>query len=109
MINTLVLKSIRACNLRCPYCYYINEQTEKYGLAIKEELLGRLYSAFSTYIADKLKEVYLIWHGGEPLLLGRQRFQRFLNLQKDFFPPDVVRNAVQTNGVLVDDNWLDFF
>jgi len=26
-VRLAVIKAIRTCNLRCPYCYYINENT----------------------------------------------------------------------------------
>ena len=108
MITTLVLKAIRACNLRCPYCYYINEKTEDYGSAMSIETAKHLYSAFSSYLSPSNTRAILIWHGGEPLVLGRNRFQALLDAQNEFFAPGTVMNCLQTNGVLIDDDWVDF-
>ncbi|MBA2521327.1 MAG: radical SAM protein [Chloroflexia bacterium] len=108
MIHVVVIKAIRACNLRCSYCYYINEDTPNYGMIISTETLKRLYAHLATYLAGRTDFAF-VWHGGEPLLLGKRRFQAFLDLQADYFAPGQVRNVLQTNGVLVDQAWIDFF
>ena len=108
MIHTLVVKSIRACNLRCTYCYYINDDTPQYGLKISEETLTRLYETYGAYLAEQDGRGALIWHGGEPLLLGRKRFQRYLDLQREYFPEGRLQNRLQTNGALISDEWIDF-
>lgn len=109
MINTFVIKAIRACNLRCPYCYYINEDTKEYGSIITIECLDRLYESYAKYAASRNIHGYFIWHGGEPLLLGRDRFAKYIERQKQYFEPEKVSNHVQTNAVLLDDDWLDLF
>lgn len=108
MISTVVIKSVRACNLRCPYCYYINEHTTGYGQLIAVQTLEKLYTHVSQYLGGK-RGFSVVWHGGEPLILGRKRLQRFLDLQAKYFAPDQVQNFIQTNGVLIDQDWVDFF
>lgn len=107
-ISTVVIKTIRACNLRCPYCYYINADTTAYGLTIGHECIEAFYEKFSQYGSGS-GGIDFIWHGGEPLLLGKQRFTAYLELQRDFFSPGQVRNSIQTNGTLLDSDWLDLF
>lgn len=49
------------------------------------------------------------WHGGEPTLLGRDYFQRVVFLQKSSNPDGrQVTNGLQTNGLLLDENWAAF-
>lgn len=108
MIQLVVIKAIRACNLRCPYCYYINEDTPRYGLIVSERTLEKLYEQVARYVGQRTGFAF-IWHGGEPLMLGRKRLQAFLDLQRRFFSKDQVRNLLQTNGVLLDQAWVDFF
>jgi uncharacterized protein len=109
MIRTLVIKAVRACNLRCPYCYYINEKTENYGTMMTLECARRLYLALGEYARIRRIVPSLIWHGGEPLLLGKRKFQALLDAQSEYFPAKGVVNCLQTNGVLIDESWLDFF
>ncbi len=108
MIHLAIIKSVRACNLRCPYCYYINNETKNYGQMISEQTIERLYFHVSQHLAAQ-QGFGFVWHGGEPLLMGRRRFKRFLDMQKNFFSPDQIRNLLQTNGVLIDQPWIDFF
>lgn len=109
MMRTLILKATRGCNLRCAYCYYINDDTPDYGRVFSDEMVHRLYSTYSRYINGSGEAVNLIWHGGEPLMLGRKRFRRFLELQSDYFSGVTVNNRLQTNGTLIDGEWIDFF
>jgi uncharacterized protein len=108
MINAIIIKAVRACNLRCPYCYYINEQTTSYGGMIDIETLETLYDHVSKYLAGR-QGFSFIWHGGEPLILGQTRLQKFIELQSRYFKPNQVRNQLQTNGLLINQSWIDFF
>ncbi len=55
-------------------------------------------------------EVNFVWHGGEPLLLGREFYRKAVWLQQRFkLPEQHITNSLQTNGTLLDDAWLDFF
>jgi uncharacterized protein len=107
-MSFVVIKAIRACNLRCPYCYYINEDTPNYGTIISEGTLGKLYEHVARYIGQE-DHFGFIWHGGEPLMLGRKRLQRFIDMQQGCFSKGQVENLLQTNGVLVDQEWINFF
>jgi uncharacterized protein len=108
VIHLAIIKSTRACNLRCPYCYYINEDTQHYGQMMSDQTIESLYSHLAKYLAGK-SGFGFVWHGGEPLLLGKKRFQRFLDLQKKYFSSNQIVNLLQTNGVLIDQSWIDFF
>lgn len=99
MIDTLIVKAIRACNLRCDYCYYINDETQDYGKAVADETIARLYERSSAH--SRGRPVEIVWHGGEPLMLGKVRFKRFLSMQREHFDPGRVLNKIQTNGSLV--------
>jgi uncharacterized protein len=108
-ISSLVVKVIRACNLRCSYCYYINSDTESYGSVLSIAHIKSLYKAYAPYLRTHGQIGLLIWHGGEPLMLGLRRFQELIRMQAEYFEPGYVINAVQTNGVLIDQSWIEFF
>lgn len=56
------------------------------------------------------RSVNFIWHGGEPLLLGRDYYRRALMVQQELRPGNVrITNSLQTNGTLLDEQWCDFF
>jgi uncharacterized protein len=50
------------------------------------------------------------WQGGEPTLMGVDFFQKAVKLQQQYGTPgQQVSNTLQTNGVLLDDDWCRFF
>jgi uncharacterized protein len=60
--------------------------------------------------AQQVPEVTFGWQGGEPLLMGLEFFRRAVELQERYRRPGVrMLNALQTNGILLDDAWCDFF
>ena len=49
------------------------------------------------------------WHGGEPTILGLDYFRQIVALQKKHAPRNqIVFNGIQTNGMLIDDEWSRF-
>jgi uncharacterized protein len=63
-----------------------------------------------TIDAHRIPEVTFAWQGGEPTILGIDFFTKALDLQKKYCRPGmVIHNTIQTNGVLLDDEWCSFF
>ena len=51
-----------------------------------------------------------IWHGGEPLIVGIDYFRRIVEIQQRLLKKSQrIRNSVQTNGTLINDEWAKFF
>jgi uncharacterized protein len=49
------------------------------------------------------------WQGGEPTLMGLDFFREVVRLQKKYGSSgQVVGNSLQTNGILIDDEWAKF-
>jgi uncharacterized protein len=49
------------------------------------------------------------WQGGEPTLMGLNFYKKVVEFQKQYGSAgQQVSNALQTNGILLDDNWCDF-
>lgn len=100
-----------ACNLDCRYCYYL-EKAQLYPgtrhFRMADDLLER-------YIVQHIAmtpgdEILFSWHGGEPTILGLDYFRRIAALQRAHCPEGKhVVNSIQTNGVLLTDEWCRFF
>jgi len=92
-----------ACNLRCTYCYYL--PTPRLGPPrMTDATLERLISQYIA--ASPGPDVSFVWHGGEPTLAGRDFFARAVALQQRYLPAGwSCWNNLQTNGVLLDDDW----
>jgi uncharacterized protein len=68
-----------------------------------------LRATVEKYLALRFRENIFIWQGGEPLLAGRPFFNRVIECQKQYGHQQVVGNVLQTNGVLVNPKWVEFF
>lgn len=98
------------CNLNCRYCFYL-EKRHLFGKDASFKMtLNVLESFIRQYIESQdVPEVVFLWQGGEPTLLGVDFFQKVINLQKKYAKGKKRVNAIQTNGVLIDDHWCEFF
>ena len=56
-------------------------------------------------------EVEFCWHGGEPLLVGIDFYRLVIKEQERIATNQrvVFKNTIQTNGILLNDEWLQFF
>jgi len=115
-----------ACNLACAYCYYVKaegvgrpfDSAGTAGLAQGRQAGGGIArisgEILETYIRQHLeaapeRDVLFSWHGGEPTLLGVEFYERVVALQgRHRREGQRVANGIQTNGVLIDDEWCRF-
>ena len=99
-----------ACNLDCRYCYYLKKDW--------------LYPEGESFrMPDDLLEEYIGQHIARPRtgdqfflarrradLLGIDYFRKIVELQRKHLPPGQrIMNGIQTNGMLLDDDWCRFF
>lgn len=101
---SLITKVTRICNLRCHYC----NEWEDTKTVMSFRTLATLTKRALEH--PDARAVTFIWHGGEPLVRGREFYDKALYLQRRLRRPrQSVGNAIQTNGTLVDERWADYF
>ena len=97
-LNLIVKTPGIACNLNCDYCFEI------------------IKSAPHSYVtAQTLKDTIdmisgtlsIVFHGGEPLIIGIKRFRGLLDVVREYYPTKVIAVRIQTNGTLLDQQWID--
>jgi uncharacterized protein len=110
----VVIKVAEVCNLQCPYCYFFFGGDDSYrddpaAMSIKT------IEHIAHFLADGAKEVGLrridvSLHGGEPLMVGKRRFEAICNTLREVISPvcDLGIN-LQTNAVLIDREWVEIF
>lgn len=94
------------CNLACDYCYYLGTTPARDGL-MSDELLELFISSYIK--SQPSPNVSFVWHGGEPLLAGIPFFKKVLKLQHKYGRGYQIDNSLQTNGVLLNEDWCRFF
>jgi len=97
------------CNLDCKYCFYLEKEKLYPGTktwAMPDEVLEQYVQQYIA--AQPGDEIHFAWQGGEPTLLGLNFFRRVVDLQQRHAGGKTIANAVQTNGVLIDEAWGEF-
>ncbi|NLI93369.1 MAG: radical SAM protein [Peptococcaceae bacterium] len=96
--TTLIVKTTHACNLHCPYCYDVmfRKELNAEGNKVTLEVVRQILKVF--------KDVNVgtwIWHGGEPLLIGKEFYDEANALIKQQFKKANI--CMQSNLTLIDE------
>ena len=98
------------CNLDCEYCFFLSKEMlypgDRFRMAdeMLEKYLRQLLESHRT------PEVTVAWQGGEPTMMGLDFFRRSVELVDELKQPHQrVEYTIQTNGVLIDEEWAAFF
>lgn len=103
MVDTVLIKTASRCNIDCTYCYVYNLGDDSW----KEN--PKLMSVTTIdNIINTLKSIYqyqgysfaIVLHGGEPLLLPKERLEYLLKEIRNNLP-DYTSISIQTNGLLI--------
>lgn len=111
-LGTFILKVVNRCNIDCDYCYVFNGPDQSWRALPARMDLDTVQAAASRInehvTAHRLDRVDAVLHGGEPLLAGRQHLGALLGALRATIGVrlDI---QIQSNGVLVDQQWLDVF
>ncbi len=108
-ISMLIKPASSSCNMRCAYCFYSDvanrREIANYGVMSDETIEIIVKKAFA--YADTMAAFG--FQGGEPTLAGLDFFKKVIALQKKYNVNHIrVTNAIQTNGMTMDDEWAAF-
>ena len=113
-LGLLIKPASGNCQLRCRYCFYKNVAASRdvanYGL-MRPETLEKLVSRA---IAETDESCTFSFQGGEPTLAGLDFYRLLIRFQEQYKERYgkknlVISNTLQTNGILLDDEWCGFF
>lgn len=108
-VNVLIKPASSACNMRCAYCFYRDVADNREHAFEGMLSLGRMEQVIAA--ATEYAEGYcsFAFQGGEPTLAGLDFFRQVVALQEKYRRPGLqIRNAIQTNGFGIDDEWAEF-
>ncbi len=108
--NLLVKPTGARCNLDCKYCFFLSKE-----MLYPEGRFRMSDEVLETYIRQLLEahqapEINIAWQGGEPTLMGLDFFRRSIEFVAKYRKPEqTICYTMQTNGVLLNDEWCAFF
>jgi uncharacterized protein len=97
------------CNIDCQYCFFLSK--EKLYPNSRFRMPDEVMDAYirQTLESQPDGEVNIAWQGGEPTLMGLDFYRRAVVLAARYARKgQSVRHSIQTNGILLTDEWCAF-
>lgn len=99
------------CNIDCTYCFYLEKEAlyperNKNWRMSDETLEQFIRQHIAAQSGDRID---FAWQGGEPTMMGLPFFRQVVALCEKYGDGRKITHALQTNGILVNDEWARFF
>src|SRR5271165_1931386 len=101
----VLIKLAARCNIKCTYCYWFRDAMVYEKPAV---LTPEAEDAFCLRLEEHIREFnlpffLLVFHGGEPLLFPKRRFDALLKKLRDIEQRTgcVITRGVTTNAILI--------
>ncbi|WP_354603123.1 cyclophane-forming radical SAM/SPASM peptide maturase YhhB [Streptomyces panacea] len=110
-IDTVLVKTASRCNLDCSYCYVYNlgdEGWKSQPRRMTNTVMSAVIDQLGALSHSQSRSLSVVMHGGEPLLLGVGATERFVEGLKSSLRADAGLH-IQTNGVLLTNEFIDVF
>lgn len=109
VITLMVKPASSKCNLKCDYCFYLDEENnriDKNRDIMKETTIESIVKKTHS-IANNINYIF---QGGEPAIAKLRWFEYFITLVNKYKKKnDVISYSFQTNGTLIDESFAKFF
>ena len=99
---TVIFKATEECNARCIYCDVVHK-TAHGPTTMPQATLKLFFSRVNEFLKQRPDErLEIIWHGGEPLLLGPAYFEQAWEFQQKHCSQtaDRIKHELQSNLTL---------
>lgn len=107
-LNLLIKPASGACQYACAYCFYRDEMEKRRAKELGLMKLETIENIIKKAFAVAQRQVTFAFQGGEPMLAGRVFFEQVVALQKRYARGKAYANNLQTNGGLLDEEWVRF-
>jgi uncharacterized protein len=104
--EVVVVQPTPFCNINCTYCYLPDRGvTTVMQQGTVRVLFEKLFASGWT-----ARELTIIWHAGEPLVVPISFYQQAFETIEALRPAHVkLRHSIQTNGMLISKQWCELF
>lgn len=101
--QNVMIKPVHNCNMSCSYCFVKNLAKKYKEQKISFNILNEAFRVLS----NTAREVDIIWHGGEPTLMGVDWYKDMIELTSLYTHKTKFSHSMQTNGLTLDEKWGD--
>lgn len=108
-LSVMIKPASGRCDLRCRYCFYRDEIEKRsvsdFGMMSDETLEALVRQILS----EATGSCSFAFQGGEPTLAGLDFYRKLIEFQKKYNISNCkIHNAIQTNGMHLDEEWAEF-
>ncbi len=108
----VILKTVERCNINCTYCYFFNgidQSFMKHPPYIKSDTIKQIANFLAQGCQQyNIPHIRIDLHGGEPLMQKQQDFTALCDTFVEVLAPlTEISFSIQTNGILINDSWLE--
>ena len=110
-IDTVLVKTASRCNLDCSYCYVYHlgdDGWKNQPRRMSDAVMNAVIHQLGVLSHSQSCPLSVVLHGGEPLLLGIGATEHFIEGLKSSLRADAGLH-IQTNGVLLTEEFIDLF
>ena len=100
----ITIKPTNGCNMRCRHCYHAEEGYDE------RQMTPQQAKKMLDVAAKEYDHIMAVFHGGEPTLWGIDNFVQVMEHEQELMQTNdklKFSNMIQTNGLLLNDEWLD--
>lgn len=108
-ICLLIKPSSSNCNMKCNYCFYdaICKNRQEYSKGFMN--IKTMKNIIKETFREEKRHISFVFQGGEPLLSKIEFFNNFINLCNEIKENQTIDYCIQTNGILINEEWCEFF
>lgn len=111
-LQVFLLKVAEFCNLNCDYCFMFNMKDFSYLRKPRRMSLDIVRAAAANAVRtaklQDLSQISFTFHGGEPMIVGREWTGEAIKIIREYESEALdIEIYIQTNGTLVDRDWID--
>lgn len=109
-INLLIKPASGNCNMRCKYCFYVDEMENRETYSYGRMSLDTLEAVIKKSLAYAKDYCMIAFQGGEPTLVGLDFYKKVVEFAEKYNRNHCkIEYSLQTNGYLLDEAWAQFF
>lgn len=98
-MKIIYIKTTEACNLNCKHCF-VPFKANQLSFETLKEIVNK--------INDLKDDANIIWHGGEPTLIGKEKLIKYIEYINENTDYNMFHH-IQTNLMKYDNQWKDIF
>lgn len=105
--DLVIFRMTRDCNISCKYCFMLdkdNYKGEKVDFDLFKKIIDRIVKQRNLSGRNNIP-LSLVFHGGEPLMIGKENLENFLKYATESFEKNKMKYSLgmQSNAILIDD------